>query len=160
MIVAYSDEKWLYYKFSLHHSYNCFLKGWENTLFELNVYVPVVHTFVEIVWGKRGRMNSDEQMSFAKMVLAVWAIIPLLKYCRLRRIRTKHQGFSSNAAQPTVLQQCSPHPHPLPPSPPPPPHPTPFRRPEDRNNRVSFEWLSKFKKYILPTFWRANLYVT
>ena len=33
--IAYSDEKWLYYKFSLHHSYNRFLKGWENTLFEL-----------------------------------------------------------------------------------------------------------------------------
>ena len=32
---AYSDERWLYYKFSLHHAYNCFLKGWENTLFEL-----------------------------------------------------------------------------------------------------------------------------
>ena len=35
LFIAYSDEKWLYYKFSLHHSYNCFLKGWENTLFEL-----------------------------------------------------------------------------------------------------------------------------
>ena len=33
--IAYSDEKWLYYKFSLQHSYNRFLKGWENTLFEL-----------------------------------------------------------------------------------------------------------------------------
>ena len=33
--IAYSDEKWLYYKFLLHHSYNRFLKGWENTLFEL-----------------------------------------------------------------------------------------------------------------------------
>ena len=35
LFIAYSDEKWLYYKFSLHHSYNHFLKGWENTLFEL-----------------------------------------------------------------------------------------------------------------------------
>ena len=35
LFIAYSDEKWLYYKFSLHHSYNRFLKGWENTLFEL-----------------------------------------------------------------------------------------------------------------------------
>ena len=35
LFIAYSDEKWLYYEFSLHHSYNCFLKGWENTLFEL-----------------------------------------------------------------------------------------------------------------------------
>ena len=35
LFIAYSDEKWLYYKFLLHHSYNCFLKGWENTLFEL-----------------------------------------------------------------------------------------------------------------------------
>ena len=35
LFIAYSDEKWLYYKLSLHHSYNCFLKGWENTLFEL-----------------------------------------------------------------------------------------------------------------------------
>ena len=35
LFIAYSDEKWLYYKVSLHHSYNCFLKGWENTLFEL-----------------------------------------------------------------------------------------------------------------------------
>ena len=32
LFIAYSDEKWLYYKFSLHHSYNRFLKGWENTL--------------------------------------------------------------------------------------------------------------------------------
>ena len=35
LFIAYSDEKWLYYKFSLHHSYHRFLKGWENTLFEL-----------------------------------------------------------------------------------------------------------------------------
>ena len=35
LFIAYSDEKWLYYKFSRHHSYNRFLKGWENTLFEL-----------------------------------------------------------------------------------------------------------------------------
>ena len=35
LFIAYSDEKWLYYKFLLHHSYNLFLKGWENTLFEL-----------------------------------------------------------------------------------------------------------------------------
>ena len=35
LFIAYSDEKWLYYKFSLHHSYNRFLKGRENTLFEL-----------------------------------------------------------------------------------------------------------------------------
>ena len=35
LFLAYSDEKWLYYKFSLHHSYNPFLKGWKNTLFEL-----------------------------------------------------------------------------------------------------------------------------
>ena len=35
LFIAYSDEKWLYYKFSLHHSYNRLLKGWENTLFEL-----------------------------------------------------------------------------------------------------------------------------
>ena len=35
LFIAYSDEKWLYYKFLLHHSYNRFLKGWENTLFEL-----------------------------------------------------------------------------------------------------------------------------
>ena len=35
LFIAYSDEKWLYYKFSLHHSYNRFLNGWENTLFEL-----------------------------------------------------------------------------------------------------------------------------
>ena len=35
LFIAYSDEKWLYYKFSLHHLYNRFLKGWENTLFEL-----------------------------------------------------------------------------------------------------------------------------
>ena len=37
LFIAYSDEMWLYYKFSLRHSYNYFLKGWENTLFELNV---------------------------------------------------------------------------------------------------------------------------
>ena len=35
LFIAYSDERWLYYKFLLHHSYNRFLKGWENTLFEL-----------------------------------------------------------------------------------------------------------------------------
>ena len=32
LFIAYSDEKWLYYKFLLRHSYNRFLKGWENTL--------------------------------------------------------------------------------------------------------------------------------
>ena len=37
LFIAYSDEKWLYYKFSLHHSYNRFLKGWENTLLSSGV---------------------------------------------------------------------------------------------------------------------------
>ena len=47
LFIAYSDEKWLYYKFSLHHSYSRILKGWENTLFELRserVKRQVVHT--------------------------------------------------------------------------------------------------------------------
>ena len=35
LFIAYSDEKWLYYKLSLHHSYNRIFKGWEYTLFEL-----------------------------------------------------------------------------------------------------------------------------
>ena len=35
LFIAHSDRRWLYYQFSLLHSYNCFLKGWENTLFEL-----------------------------------------------------------------------------------------------------------------------------
>ena len=35
LFIAYSDERWLYYKFSLPHSYNCSLKGCENALFEL-----------------------------------------------------------------------------------------------------------------------------
>ena len=35
LFIAYSDEKWLCYKFLLHHPYSRFLKGWENTLFEL-----------------------------------------------------------------------------------------------------------------------------
>ena len=48
LFIAYSDEKWLYYKFLLHHSYNRFLKGWENTLFELrservNPWVLISH---------------------------------------------------------------------------------------------------------------------
>ena len=56
--IAYSDVKWLYYKFSLHHSYNRFLKGWENTLFELrservnrfiNNWKIIVHHFARPV---------------------------------------------------------------------------------------------------------------
>ena len=44
LFIAYSDERWLYYKFSLHHACNCFLKGWENTLFELrSERVKLVH---------------------------------------------------------------------------------------------------------------------
>ena len=35
LFIASSDRRWLYYTFSLHHSYNCSSKGWENTLFEL-----------------------------------------------------------------------------------------------------------------------------
>ena len=35
LFIAYSDERWLHYKFSLPHSYNCSSKGWENALFEL-----------------------------------------------------------------------------------------------------------------------------
>ena len=42
--IAYSDKKWLYYKFLLHHSYNRFLKGWENTLFELRIKMVWCHT--------------------------------------------------------------------------------------------------------------------
>ena len=46
LFIAYSDVKWLYYKFSLHHLYNHFLKGCENTLFELrservNFFIPL-----------------------------------------------------------------------------------------------------------------------
>ena len=67
LFIAYSDEKWLYYKFSLHHSYNRFLKGWENTLFELrservnldqspspwSTFQQTGHNFGE--WAKLGR---------------------------------------------------------------------------------------------------------
>ena len=35
LFIASSDRRWLYYTFSLPHSYNCSSKGWENTLFEL-----------------------------------------------------------------------------------------------------------------------------
>ena len=55
LFIAYSDERWLYYQFSLHHSYNRFLKGWENTLFELRServkvidWVDDIETYVEI----------------------------------------------------------------------------------------------------------------
>ena len=35
LFIAYSDERWLYYKFSLPHLCIFSLKGWENVLFEL-----------------------------------------------------------------------------------------------------------------------------
>ena len=50
LFIAYSDEKWLYYKFSLHHSYNRFLKGWENTLFELRIKRVNCHEVSSHVW--------------------------------------------------------------------------------------------------------------
>ena len=43
LFIAYSGERWLYQKFSLHPSYNCFLKGWENTLFELRSESTLAH---------------------------------------------------------------------------------------------------------------------
>ena len=45
LFIAYSDERWLYYKFSLHHAYNCFLKGRENTLSELRSERALGHNF-------------------------------------------------------------------------------------------------------------------
>ena len=47
LFVAYLDEKWLYYKSSLHHSYNRLLKGWENTLFELRSGRVNLQTFLK-----------------------------------------------------------------------------------------------------------------
>ena len=35
LFVAYSDQRWLYYQFSLHNLYVSFIEGWENVLFEL-----------------------------------------------------------------------------------------------------------------------------
>ena len=35
LFIAYSDERWLYYQFSLPHLYIFSLRGWENVLFEL-----------------------------------------------------------------------------------------------------------------------------
>ena len=35
LFIAYSDERWLYYQFSLHNLYVSFIEGWENLLFEL-----------------------------------------------------------------------------------------------------------------------------
>ena len=35
LFIAYYVDKWLYYQFSLHHSYISLLKGWENVLLEL-----------------------------------------------------------------------------------------------------------------------------
>ena len=35
LFIAYSDERWLYYQFSVHHVYILSLEGWENVLFEL-----------------------------------------------------------------------------------------------------------------------------
>ena len=35
LFIAYSDERWIYYQFSLLHLYNFSAKGWGNVLFEL-----------------------------------------------------------------------------------------------------------------------------
>ena len=35
LFITYSDERLLYYQFSLPHLYSFWLKGWENVLFEL-----------------------------------------------------------------------------------------------------------------------------
>ena len=55
LFIAYSDEKWLYYKFSLHHSYNRFSKGWENTLFELKSERVKVHIATHESYSRIGR---------------------------------------------------------------------------------------------------------
>ena len=39
--VAYSDERWLYYHFSLPHLYIIFSLGWENVLVELGMKVLI-----------------------------------------------------------------------------------------------------------------------
>ena len=59
LFIAYSDEKWLYYKFSLHHSYNRFLKGWEDTLFELRSE-RVKNPSIE---KQKGIANTNQQQS-------------------------------------------------------------------------------------------------
>ena len=71
LFMAYSDEKWLYYKFSLHHSYNRFLKGWENTLFELRCERgngPNLTAWVVLQAKYRTTYRHSEPLSFKKPI--------------------------------------------------------------------------------------------
>ena len=80
LFIAYSDEKWLYYKFSLHHSYNRFLKDWENTLFELRServksrggeWFPENHASRKILTRSRNLSNlstESQRLFFSRLV--------------------------------------------------------------------------------------------
>ena len=70
LFIAYSDEKWLYYKFSLHHSYNCFFKGWENTLFELRSERGVDQKVIKLTSEFRFHKN-------LKSLVAVFCVITI-----------------------------------------------------------------------------------
>ena len=73
LFIAYSGEKWLYYKFSLHHSYNRFLKGWENTLFELwRLTNWVVQHYVYILYA--ARTITKPKLSLAPVARMSWKI--------------------------------------------------------------------------------------
>ena len=78
LFVAFSDERWWYYQFSLSHSYIFSLKGWENVLFELTVYrseegslqmaLPH-HCFITITQGKSPLLVQCRAGCFQNLVM-------------------------------------------------------------------------------------------
>ena len=89
LFIAYSDEKWLYYKFSLHHSYNRFLKGWGNTLFELrservNPFTPKSDQvqISPVASPSKITSHSKENVAFHSLLRWKTIILPILTTSR------------------------------------------------------------------------------
>ena len=77
LIIAYSDERWLSYKFSLSHLCIFSLKGWENGLFELRSERVKLSCHSAEFWN-RGILNFEIVASSQSITHQLVEIIPVI----------------------------------------------------------------------------------
>ena len=81
LFIAYSDDRWLYYKFLLPHSYFSSLKGWENVLFKLRSERVIHQALLCIllnIWGTGIVHNS-----LWGSIILVWIKWQVFRACNL-----------------------------------------------------------------------------
>ena len=92
--IAYSDERWLQYQFSLPHLYISLLEGWENVLFRLEserVNTAVQRPFTVFVFMRRVESHELTTM-LALFFLVPFSSCPDRDQCMVTGNRNEQNG--------------------------------------------------------------------